>query len=60
MPLHFQAELNEDIIEGTKPQIMEFIDDNTKELLADPNHLFNLTLTTYPKQQRVYLGKLHL
>jgi hypothetical protein len=43
---------------GEKPEIL--VDDNTREFLSDPNHLFNLTLTNYPKSITIYLGRLYL
>jgi hypothetical protein len=43
---------------GEKPEIL--VDENTREFLADPNNLFNLTLTNYPKSMTIYLGRLYL
>ena len=48
----------EDFPQGEKPQLL--VDDETREFLADPNNLHNLTLRTYPSQQTVFLGKLSL
>ena len=36
------------------------VDKMTAEFLEDPNNLHNLTLTTYPNQQIIFLGKLCL
>ena len=48
----------EDFREGERPQLL--VDDETREFLADPNNLHNLSLRTYPSQQTVFLGKLSL
>lgn len=48
MPLAKQLEFGEHFREGEKAEIL--VDENTKELIADPNSLFNLTLSKYPTQ----------
>ena len=44
--------------EGDKPEIL--VDENTQEFISDPNNLFNLTLSKYPREQTVFVGKLFL
>ncbi|CDW88809.1 UNKNOWN [Stylonychia lemnae] len=47
------------IVEGNKkPELL--IDENAREYLEDPNNLFNLTLSTYPQSDDIYLGKIKL
>jgi hypothetical protein len=50
------AELEESFVLGEKPEIL--VDENTRQFIADPNHLFNLTLSTFPKSMTIYLGRL--
>jgi len=52
------AEIKEDFHTGDKPDIL--VDENTKEFISDPNHLFNLTLKNFPKSMMIYLGRLSL
>ena len=58
MPERLQLEFGEDFREGDRPEVL--VDPRTQEMIDDPNSLFNLTLTTYPKQQTIYLGRLFL
>ena len=48
MPEQLQLEFNDQFKEGERPEII--VDELTQELIEDPNSLFNLTLTKYPKQ----------
>ena len=47
-----------EMINYKKPEYL--IDENTKEYLEDPNNMFNLTLSNFPKSHGIYLGQIFL
>ena len=51
--------MSDDFLEGERPEIL-VAESTTQALMEDPNSLFNLTLSKYPTQQTVYLGRLNL
>ena len=58
MPLYQQLEIGDHFNEGDKAEIL--VDEETKMMIEDPNSLFRLTLSKYPKQQVVFHGRLML
>ena len=54
--LKHAVEVEESFVMGDKPEIL--VDENTRQFISDPNHLFNLTLSTFPKSMTIYLGRL--